>query len=67
MVWIIRVIKLIAELLIPNATTPSAVSSFFPAYSTLFSNEETDLYYELGQAFLTTLYLPAWFGIDEPA
>jgi len=55
---IIRVIKLIAELLIPNATTPSAVSSFFPA-STLFSNEETDLYYELGQAFLTTLYLPA--------
>jgi hypothetical protein len=28
MVWIIRVIKLIAELLIPNATTSSAVPCF---------------------------------------
>jgi hypothetical protein len=55
MVWIIRVIKLIAELLIPNATTPSAVPSFLPSVLELFSNEETDICYELGQAFLTTL------------
>ena len=59
MVWITRVIKLIAELLIPTPQHRRQFRLFFPAYSTLFSNEETDIYYELGQAFLTTLYLPA--------
>ena len=32
-VWIIRVIKPIAELLIPNATTPLAVPSFLPSFN----------------------------------
>jgi hypothetical protein len=56
MVWIIRVIKLIAELLISERHN-TVGSSVFLAYSKLFSNEETDIYYDLGQAFLITLWL----------